>query len=146
MTENFGTAMKLISKSNKEAMEDRVDLDSAFAKEIGFTSDKFEGYLWKKEKWITISFIMSKQQGSGNLSKLFRAINEKGYKIAVPAPFPNMQLILICHGFKRTFVNDSLMGKVPLWKQQLVPYQRDVATIRKLLSVSVDANCKDGEK
>ncbi len=130
---NFNKTMKLIAESEERAKTDRIELDSVFAKELGFTSDKFDGYLWKNGEYITISFIVSKQEGKGNLSRLFKTINEKGYKIEVPTPFANMELILICHGFKKTIINDPLMGKVEVWQQKKMKWIRDYTAIDKLL-------------
>ena len=79
-----------------------IDLDSEKGKDLGFTSDKFEGYLWKHGRYIYISFIISKQQGEGNLSQLFTNIESKGYGIKVPTPFARMTQILLTHGFTPT--------------------------------------------
>ena len=79
-----------------------IDLDMPFAKELGFTSDKFDGYLWKKGNYIVISFIVSLQERQGNLRKLFSKITDKGYGIKVPTPFARMQKICMDNGFRRT--------------------------------------------
>ena len=76
-----------------------IDLDTPEAIEIGFTSDKFDGYLWRKENCISISFIISRYPGQGNLSKLFDAITAKGIDIKVPNPFPRMESICKKKGF-----------------------------------------------
>ena len=80
-----------------------IKLDTDFAQELGFTSDKFFGYLWRHPGEIYISFIESLQQGQGNLSKLFDAIWERGYTIKVPTPFARMQAILEHKGFEQTW-------------------------------------------
>lgn len=80
-----------------------VELDTEFAKSIGFTSDKFHGYLWKDGNVITISLIESKIQGSGYLRELFHIIEYKGFKVKVPNPLPNMQVILEHYGFSPHF-------------------------------------------
>ena len=46
-----------------------IEIDSENGKIFGFTSDLFEGYLWKKENDIYISFIISIHEGKGNLRK-----------------------------------------------------------------------------
>lgn len=79
-----------------------IDLDTPLAEEFGFTSDKFDGYLWKKGNYIVISFIISLQERQGNLRKLFSEITDKGYGIKVPTPFARMQKICMDHGFRRT--------------------------------------------
>ncbi len=83
-------------------------LDSNFGKELGFTSNLFEGYLWKTNDIIYISFIVSKQERKGNLTKLFNKILEKGYKIRIPTPIGKMIAIVKAKGFKQIFVHDEL--------------------------------------
>lgn len=100
----------------EQSLEGIIELDTPFAKHLGFTSDKFDGWLWKKDKHIMISFIVSKQEGKGNLSKLFQRIQELGYEIRVPNPFAKMKAILVTHGFKRTIEYDKDMGgDVAVW-------------------------------
>jgi len=93
-----------------------IELDSKFGKELGFTSDKFDGWLWKKDGDIWISFIQSKKEGKGNLSRLFDAISKRGYKIKVPTPMGKMRLILVKKGFKPTveFV-EEIKEPVEVW-------------------------------
>jgi len=79
-----------------------IDLDTPFANKLGFTSDKFEGYLWKSGNYIVISFIISLQEGQGNLSNLFKTIESKGFGIKVPTPFARMKSILMEKEFKKT--------------------------------------------
>lgn len=77
-----------------------ISLDSDKGKEIGFTSDLFNGYLWEKGKSIYISVIESRVEGKGHLSKLFQLILEKGYTIKVPTALPRMEAICKRKGFK----------------------------------------------
>lgn len=79
-----------------------IELDTDKGQKLGFTSDKFVGYLWKEGKWVYISFIISKQENQGNLSTLFKRINEQGYGIKVPTPFATMKAILKNHNFTET--------------------------------------------
>ena len=99
-----------------------IELDTKAGKELGFTSDKFmEGnrsqigsYLWKKEGYIYISFIQSKEKGKGCLSKLFDTIL-KSYGIKVPTPSVLMETILIKKGFERTKEYSEQHGNVEVW-------------------------------
>lgn len=79
-----------------------IELDSPWGQKLGFTSDKFDGYLWKGSKYITISFIISLNSGTGNLSKLFDEIQKLGYGIKVPTPFARMKAIIKKKGFIKT--------------------------------------------
>lgn len=80
-----------------------IDLDTEYAKSIGFTSDKFDGWLWHSPSRITISFIISKEPGKGNLSRLFDAILEQGLAVAVPTPSDKMRAILERKGFTKGY-------------------------------------------
>lgn len=85
------------------------------AKKIGFTGDKFDGWLGKKNGYIYISFIISKKPNEGNLSKLFDKILKCGYGIKVPTPFAKMKAICEAKGFKRTMEFSEKMGEVEVW-------------------------------
>lgn len=94
-----------------------IDLDTPFAKEIGFTSDKFIGYLWKDGDRLVISVILSLDPGKGNFSALMSQVEAKGLKILVPTPFPIMKAILIKKGYKMRVENHPELGDVELWEQ-----------------------------
>jgi hypothetical protein len=85
------------------------------AKEIGFTDDKFEGWLYLDGKYIYISFIISKSPNKHNFSKLLDKITSKGYGIKVPTPFTLMRKICQEKGFKQTVEYDEIMGPVEVW-------------------------------
>lgn len=96
-----------------------IELDTFIAKELGFTSDKFSGYLWRKDNYIFISFIVSLLEGQGNLSNLFRTIQLKGFGIKVPTPFARMKAICISKGFKKTEEWFKEMGcPVEVWVKE----------------------------
>jgi hypothetical protein len=140
---DFNETQKIFAESEERAKTDRIELDTPIGKELGFTSDKFDGYLWKNGEFMTVSFIISSQEGKGNLSRLFKAINKKGYKIEVPTPFPVMELILKCHGFKRTIKKDPLMGKVEVWQQQGLKWKRDYIAIQKIMKEAEQSIAKE---
>ena len=79
-----------------------IYLDTPFAKELGFTSDKFDGWLGENNGYIYISFIESHQPGEGHLSELFENILKQGYGIKVPTPSAHMKAIIEKKGFKPT--------------------------------------------
>lgn len=83
-------------------MSEFIELDSDLGKELGFTSDKFDGYLGLDldNKTIFISLIRSKQEGKGNLLQLFRNIVDFGCSIKVPTPSDRMMKICLKYGFK----------------------------------------------
>jgi excisionase family DNA binding protein len=96
--------------------------DSSFAQEIGFTSDKFDGYLWQEDERVIISMIVSLDMGKGNLSRLFKAIEAKGYQVAVSTPLGRMQQIITRKGFRphmEPFIIDGeLIDMVEVWMKE----------------------------
>ncbi len=96
-------------------MDGMIQLDTPQAVEFGFTSDKFDGYLWKTGERITVSFIWSKHERQGHLSKLFKDIEAKGFVLAIPTPLGKMQSILEHKGFVPHIEEDEMMGPVEIW-------------------------------
>ena len=92
--------------------------ENPLAKKVGFTSDKFDGWLGKKGRYIYISFIVSKHPNQGNFSKLCQRILGEGYGIKVPTPFAGMMAICVTHGFHRIFEHDKRMGRCEVWKKE----------------------------
>jgi len=93
-----------------------VELDSEFAKTIGFVSDKFDGYLWKEGNDIVISAIISKEEGKGNFSNLVKNIRNAGYEVIVPTPLGIMNNIVRKWGYKQEIVLDEVMGELEIWR------------------------------
>ena len=87
-----------------------ITLDSEAGKELGFTSDLFGGWLWGDGENVVISMIFSLKEGQGNLTRLFDAIESKGYGIVVPTPVGKMELICKKRGMKEAFIDDELGG------------------------------------
>jgi hypothetical protein len=79
--------------------------------ELGFTSDKFDGYLWKKGNDILVSFIISKDEGKGNVRFLFDSILKSGHTVKVPTPFARMRMICERLGFRQEFEHDPMYGE-----------------------------------
>jgi hypothetical protein len=98
----------------------QISLDTRFARNIGFTSDKFIGYLWlhPKSKKVVISAIMSQQPNRGNLRRLFKMLWAKGYCIEVPEPSPALEYICQRYGFKRKVIWDDV------FKEYLIIYYK----------------------
>ncbi len=91
-----------------------VQLDDDNARRIGFTSDKYDGYLWKLDGSVMVSFIVSKQRG--NFRELVRRIHALGLTVKVPTPLGRMQEILIKNGYQHTNEMDDNTGEgVDVW-------------------------------
>lgn len=97
----------------------KIELDSPFAQEIGFTSDKFDGWLWLEDARVLISFIISRQPGEGHLSQLFSAIEARGFAVAVPTPMGLMRAILARKGFTPHGEYSDMYGEdVEVWEKR----------------------------
>ena len=101
-----------------------IRLDTDRAKEFGFTSDKFEGWLWRQGDIVSISFIISKQPGRGNFLHMMRTIMGKGYTIHVPTPSARMRMICEKLGATQKIIEDKMMGPVEIMEIQ--PIKQEV--------------------
>ena len=108
-----------IEKYKVETKDGIILPDSEFGRRIGFTSDKFYGYLWKRGDSIYISMIVSKKPMQGNFSRFIDNILRLGYKVKVPTPIGIMPLILAKKGFKKTHEYDEKFGgMVEVWVKE----------------------------
>lgn len=62
---------------------------------IGWTPDKFTGYIAVSGKTVWIKVIQSKRRGEGYLRRFFENLLEKGYTIKVVSPMETMEKICI---------------------------------------------------
>jgi len=93
-----------------------IELDSREGKELGFTSDKFNGYLWVKDDDIYVTVITSLHPNRGNFRKLLDTIERRGYNIKVPTPSNRMTKILRIRGFtKQPEYNEQFEEMVEVW-------------------------------
>lgn len=76
-----------------------------------------DSYLWADRGRIMVSFVFAKNPASGALSRLFKAIEDAGYDIAVPTPLGNMTQILLRKGFEPHMETSEIpeMGGVVVW-------------------------------
>ena len=79
-----------------------INLNTDRAKSLGFTSDKFHGYLWKEGNFIIISLIESIKEGRGYLTALFDTIESKGYCVVIPNPLDRLKAICRNRGMELT--------------------------------------------
>jgi len=81
----------------------KIDVDSDFGKEIGFTSEGFDhrSYMWGDAGGILwLSLVISKTEHSGAFRNLMNKIEEKGLTFRIPTPFGRMVLIGFRQGWK----------------------------------------------
>lgn len=97
-----------------DGLDGIIELDDDRAICLGFTSDKFTGYLWKNGDSIIVSFIASKQRG--NFKDLVHRIHSLGLTVKVPTPLGRMKGIVLKNGYKLEQIFDAEMGEsVDLW-------------------------------
>ena len=102
----------------KGTADGMIQLDSQLGKELGFTPDKFseDSYLWFDGGRVWISFIASVREGQGNLSALLKAIESRGWRVAVPTPSSTMQSILQRKGFVM-HIEPTYFGPCQVWER-----------------------------
>ena len=102
---------------NTFCVETQIQPDSDFGKSIGFTKDKFSGYLWHEGDRLLIDVIVSKYPRMGNFSRLIQAIEDRGLRVAVSNPLMSMQLILMAKGFIPHLEESFFGSKVEVWEK-----------------------------
>ena len=94
-----------------------INLDTERGKALGFTSDRFDGYLWKAGDTVVISFIVSLKKG--NFKQLVDTILSLGLSVQVPTPLGRMRDILERNGYTQSFKFCEEFGEdVELWTLQ----------------------------
>ena len=91
-----------------------IQVNSGNAQVFGFIKDKYEGYLWKDDGAIWISFIECRNPGQGHFSQLVENILNEGYMVKVPTPLGQMVEILMHKGFIPTHEQTEL-GGLEVW-------------------------------
>ena len=106
-----------------------INLDTERGRELGFTHDRYEGYLWKVGDSIIISFIESKQRG--NFRELVQRIHALGLTVKVPTPLGRMHEILLKNGCRHTIEPFSDEDPIPceVW---VLPPPKPLAPITRL--------------
>ena len=93
-----------------------IEPDSAEARRWGFTSDKFDGWLWRRGDTIWVSLIVSKHPGEGNFRRLMENILETEACVVVPTPSPSNRMcgILERMGFEGGYEMDEKGRNMPV--------------------------------
>ncbi|ALF55724.1 hypothetical protein ACX27_27330 [Nostoc piscinale CENA21] len=98
-------------------MNEIIHPSSEFAQTIGFTSDRFGGWLWRNNGRIVFSFLISKQPNQGNLSELIKAIEIMGLRVAVSTPLERMANYLAKRNFVPHLEQDPQLGSIEVWER-----------------------------
>ena len=103
----------------KPVIGEAIGAGTPYGDYLGFTADKFQGYLWDDGHQIYISAVRSIREGQGNLRQLFERINiELGRQVSIPNPFPVMEEIARKWGFERTVQAADMGGfreEIDVW-------------------------------
>lgn len=91
-----------------------IELDSDRGKQLGFTTDRFDGYLWKVGDSVYVSFIMSRQRG--NFRSLVNTILSHGWTVKIPTPLGEMNRIVKKNGYVHSLEDFAEVGeKCDVW-------------------------------
>lgn len=72
-----------------------INAGTPYADYLGFTAERFTGYLWDKgDGAIIISLITTKKNGKGHFSELAQRIESLDKSVVVPTPLGQMRAIL----------------------------------------------------
>lgn len=89
-----------IAYMNDGAQDARMhEPGSTFCDAIGFTADRFDGYLFEDGKVCYLSLVVAKQPGQGHFSRVLDELDKLGMEVRVPTPSIQMQAILNAKGF-----------------------------------------------
>ena len=86
-----------------------IAIDSPYAQALGFTSDKFIGYLDERPiNVMNIPLIESRQRFNGDLSRFLDVLSGYGYTVRVVNPSVTMRSVLRAKGFVRMWSDDPV--------------------------------------
>ena len=91
--------MDILKITNNDVANGCLPIGSDFCKKVGFTNDKFNGYLWKEENVITLSLVYSIYEGKGNFLNVLTNIKKLGYDMKAYDCSQRMYAILTKFGF-----------------------------------------------
>ena len=78
-----------MSAKHRSVRHGMIRLDSPGARRLGFTSDRFAGWLWREGDTIIVSMILSYKRG--NFRRLVERILSMGLAVEVPTPLGRMR-------------------------------------------------------
>ena len=70
-------------------------IEPSYSSLIGWTPDKFTGYIAVDGKTVWIKVIQSKKKNMGYLRRFFESLVAKGYTVKVVSPMETMEKICI---------------------------------------------------
>ena len=89
-----------------------INIDTEPAKQLGFTSDRFDphSYLWHIGNTIIISVIIAKQKGM--FRRLIEAILQRGFDFEIPTPSNRMREIGVKQKWNLCQKPDEMFGEI----------------------------------
>lgn len=89
--------------------------DDRHAVKFGFTSDRFDGWLWRDGDTIVLLLVISLQPREGNLKNMVEAILSLGLTVKIPTPMGHMRRYVRTHGFMPTIEENPNFGRAQVW-------------------------------
>jgi hypothetical protein len=91
-----------------------INIDTEFAKQLSFTSDKFNpaSYLWKQGNTIIISVIIANKKGM--FCQLINTILQNGFDFEIPTPSERMCEIGKKQKWNFCEKEDELFGRIDI--------------------------------
>jgi hypothetical protein len=101
-------------------MDRMISLTDDFAKEVGFTEDKFHGYMWETDEEIILSLVYSLRPRQGHLKAVVDNILAKGLNIMIPCPSSQMEAFMENYGgFEKDWAwNESTKEHIPCYRRK----------------------------
>lgn len=91
-----------------------IPIGHPLATDLGFTADRFSGYLWLMGSDLYVSLVDARVRGQGHFRAFVEAALAKGLTVKIPTPLGRMEHIVRRWGFEHTF-EPSEMGACEVW-------------------------------
>jgi hypothetical protein len=122
--ENLEAASDILDRARK-MIDGEVRIGDPLAEELGFTADRFDGYLWLVGTELYVSLVDAKVQGQGHFRAFVEKALAKGLTVKIPTPLGRMEVIVRRWGFEHT-VEPSEIGACEVWvrREPLPPKEK----------------------
>lgn len=89
--------------------------DGRHADLFGFTSDKFDGWMWREGGVIVLTLVISKSSTKDALKDLVNRILEEGFTIKIRAPLAPMRKFAEKNGFIPSIEWGASDRRIDVW-------------------------------
>jgi hypothetical protein len=91
-----------------------VRIGDPLAEELGFTAERFDGYLWLVRTDLYVSLVDAKHIGQGHFRAFVEKALAKGLTVKIPTPLGRMEHIVRRWRFKHV-TEMSELGPCDVW-------------------------------